>query len=472
MSAPRGQVVILGGGVAGLAAGYYLTRADYSVTVVEKAPVVGGLCASFKSDGFTLDHGPHKLYSVVPGILEEIRRLLGDELIEHQKLNRIRLLDRFLDYPVRLGNLLPLLGPVRSMRLGLGYAGALGSGLLGGREARSYEEYILQRFGRGVYELVFEPLAWKVWGDPSQISVDLARARIPGTGPGDALLRLLRLKKTTEQDDAPFFYYPRSGFGAFPDRLARGIEAGGGRILTGATPVKLERQNGAVRAVEVQTEGGSERLECDTLVSSVPMQVLAKLAFPEDASVAEDVARLKFRDLLLVFLFIERDRVMKDHWIFFPERRFPFNRVFEQKAMSAEMGPAGRTALCCDITCDEGGEMWKATDATLQKRCFEALTEAGLVEAGSLGGGLVKRFRRFYPMYGLDYRDRLRGAYAQLRGVSNLVLTGRLGMFNYNNSDHCLDMGRFLAQGLASGLQPGEVWEGLEERVRTYRIID
>jgi hypothetical protein len=75
-------------------------------------------------------------------------------------------------------------------------------------------------------------------------------------------------------------------------------------------------------------------------------------------------------------------------------------------------------------------------------------------------------------MYGLDYRDRLRGAYAQLRGVTNLVLTGRLGMFNYNNSDHCLDMGRFLAQGLASGRQPGEVWEGLEERVRTYRIID
>ena len=97
MSESRGSIVVLGGGVAGLAAGYYLSRADYSVTVVEKAPVVGGLCASFESNGFTLDHGPHKLYSVIPGILDEILSLLGDELIEHQKRNRIRLLDRFLD---------------------------------------------------------------------------------------------------------------------------------------------------------------------------------------------------------------------------------------------------------------------------------------------------------------------------------------------------------------------------------------
>ena len=87
----KGPVVVLGGGVAGLAAGYYLARGGWPVTVVERGPVVGGLCGSFQSHGFTLDHGPHKLYSVVPGILDEIRTLLGDRLIEHTKKNRIRL---------------------------------------------------------------------------------------------------------------------------------------------------------------------------------------------------------------------------------------------------------------------------------------------------------------------------------------------------------------------------------------------
>jgi hypothetical protein len=45
-------------------------------------------------------------------------------------------------------------------------------------------------------------------------------------------------------------------------------------------------------------------------------------------------------------------------------------------------------------------------------------------------------------------------------------------MFNYNNSDHCLDMGRFIASDLAEGVAPPRIWAGLEERVRTYRIID
>ena len=53
------------------------------------------------------------------------------------------------------------------------------------------------------------------------------------------------------------------------------------------------------------------------------------------------------------------------------------------------------------------------------------------------------------------------------------MLTGRLGMFNYNNSDHCLDMGRFIAdRAWREGGRPREIWSGLEERVRTYRIID
>jgi hypothetical protein len=45
-------------------------------------------------------------------------------------------------------------------------------------------------------------------------------------------------------------------------------------------------------------------------------------------------------------------------------------------------------------------------------------------------------------------------------------------MFNYNNSDHCLDMGRFIAEGLAGGERPGDIWSALEARVRAYRIVD
>jgi protoporphyrinogen oxidase len=473
MSAPAGNgVVILGGGVAGLAAGYYLARAGQQVTVVERGAALGGLCGSFQSHGFTLDHGPHKLYSVVPGILDEIRRILGDALIEHKKKNRIRLLGRFMDYPLQLGNLLPLLGPARAARLGLGYAQAMAGGLVGNAEPASYEDYVLQRFGRGVYELVFEPLARKVWGDPKLLSADLAQARITSGGAGELILRLLKLKPETQDTDAPFFYYPKGGFGVWPEKLAEGVRAAGGNVMTQATPVAVEKTNGRVSAVTVETGGRALRLACDVLVSSIPIQGVARLLHPDDAEVEREAASLRLRDLILVFLVLRHDRLMDDHWVFFPEARYPFNRLSEQKAMSEQLGPRGQTAVCCDLTCDEGDPTWSTPDAQLAQSCHAALAEAGLTTPDTLVAGFARRFKSFYPMYTIGYQDRLKTAYARLRETTNLVLTGRLGMFNYNNSDHCLDMGRFIAGELGRGRPPGDVWSGLEERVRTYRIID
>jgi protoporphyrinogen oxidase len=470
--AERAPVVILGGGVAGLAAGYYLARQGYGVTVVERAPVTGGLCGTFEAEGFRLDHGPHKLYSVVPGVLDEIRRIMDGRLIEHKKKNRIRLLGRYLDYPLRLGNLLPLLGPVRAARLGLTYAGAIAGGIVGRKAPQSYEEYVLQRFGRGVYELVFEPLAAKVWGDPKLLAAELAQARIPSGGAGDLILRLLKLKETGEDVDAPYFYYPRGGFGEFPARLAEGIREAGGRILTSAAPVAVERKGARVEAVDVVVDGKPTRLPCDLLVSSIPIEALARFVFPDDASLAQKAQSLRLRDLALVFLVLDQDRLLDDHWIFFPERRYPFNRLFEQKAMDPSMGPAGQTALCCDLTCDEGDATWSMSDDALVKRCFDTLVEAGLTTPPRFRTGFVRRFRAFYPMYTVDYRERLNAVYDRLKAADNLVLTGRLGMFNYNNSDHCLDMGRYVATELAGGKRPADIWSGLEERVRSYRIVD
>ncbi|HEY8147465.1 MAG TPA: hypothetical protein VIK51_00935, partial [Vicinamibacteria bacterium] len=335
----------------------------------------------------------------------------------------------------------------------------------------------------------------KVWGDPALLSAELARARIPSGGAAELVLRLLKLKETTENEDAPFFYYPRGGFGVFPTRLAEEIVKAGGRILTATTPVALERDGGRIRAVEVQpptrdggrwmqpptrdggrwmqTGGATTRLEAETVVSSIPLQALSGLLFPGDAVAAEEAAQLRLRDLALVFLILKQERVSEDHWIFFPERQFPFNRMFEQKAMDPGLGPADRTAICCDLTCDAGDAVWSAPDDELVRRCFDALVGSGLTTPDRLEGGFVRRFRNFYPMYTIDFRERLGRVYERVRApADNLVPTGRLGMFNYNNSDHCLDMGRFIASEMGEGRPPRQIWAGLEERVRTYRIID
>jgi hypothetical protein len=53
-----------------------------------------------------------------------------------------------------------------------------------------------------------------------------------------------------------------------------------------------------------------------------------------------------------------------------------------------------------------------------------------------------------------------------------LLSTGRVGFYNYNNSDHCVDMGQFIAESLEAGKPTEQIWGELEQRVADYRIVD
>jgi protoporphyrinogen oxidase len=172
------KIVVLGAGIGGLSAAYFLAKTGkYEVTVLEKAPLTGGLCASFEYNDFTLDYGAHKIYSLIPGVLDEIKTLMGDGLLELPKINHLYLRGHLVDYPLKLGNLAAVLGPTQFMRLGFGYALEFLRGLFSKTVPQSYEEYMIQRFGRPAYELVFQPLAEKVWGDPASLHPEMARAR-------------------------------------------------------------------------------------------------------------------------------------------------------------------------------------------------------------------------------------------------------------------------------------------------------
>lgn len=468
------KIVILGAGVGGLAAGFFLARTGkYKVTVLEKESVIGGLCASFEREGFVLDYGAHKLYSVIPGVLDEVRALMGERLLELPKKNRLFLDGHLVDYPLKLGNLARVLGPLRFFKLGLGYGWEVLKGFVNRRPPASYEEYIIRRFGRPTYELVFEPLADKVWGDPSTLHPEMARTRLPASGGMELILKLLGLKKETADTNAESFYYPRAGFGDWPQALAEGIHVYGGEVLTGVDVKSLEMKNGKVAGVRTVVAGKERPFECDYLVSSLPLPLLGRMIYGDtDPELNRAATGLQFRHLVLVYVTIKRPLVFEDQWIFFPQRNVVFSRLFEQKQMNPELGPADRTMITADFTTGADSELWRASDNELAQRVVDGLVETGLVKREEVLAQFVLRRPNFYPRYDLEYANKMKLVSDKLRQVPNLLTTGRIGMYNYNNSDHCADMGRFIAEHLAAGEPPPTIWRALEKRVADYKIVD
>lgn len=258
--------------------------------------------------------------------------------------------------------------------------------------------------------------------------------------------------------------------------MAEEIVKNGGTVMTSAAAVSFTTQQGAITGVNVETAGGLITVPCDKLISSIPLPVFTGLlpsAGSFNGGKAAALSRnLQTRAVYLVYLLIESPGLTRDHWIFFPGKEVIFGRVFEQKNLSEKMAPPGKTVLCCDFTDTNGGPMSLLSDAELAARCAESLRNVNILSDQKVESSLVRRFEGFYPRYGINYKDNLLELFSQLKSFSNLLLTGRVGFYNYNNLDHCVDMGRFIADNLANGKTAGKIWDELFERVENYRIVD
>src|SRR4051794_8024290 len=88
------DVVIIGGGIAGLAAAYELSKRGTSFVVLERAPRAGGVIFSESIDGFTIDGGPDALLIQKPEAIALCRELgLADRLVS-TKMPRLAYIQR------------------------------------------------------------------------------------------------------------------------------------------------------------------------------------------------------------------------------------------------------------------------------------------------------------------------------------------------------------------------------------------
>src|SRR6516164_9428887 len=106
-----GKVVIIGGGISGLATAYYLAKAGATATIVESRPRLGGVIQTEHIEGCTIEAGPDSFLSVKPAALDLIRDLgLADDVIgsnDHLRITYVRKGGRLVPLPDGLMMMVP-----------------------------------------------------------------------------------------------------------------------------------------------------------------------------------------------------------------------------------------------------------------------------------------------------------------------------------------------------------------------------
>jgi protoporphyrinogen oxidase len=432
---PRKPTLVLGGGPAGLTAGYLLAKRELPVTVFEAEDQVGGLAKTVERDGFRFDLGGHRFFTKAKEVERLWHEVMGDEFLLRPRMSRIFWNGKFLDYPLRGPDVIKKLGAAEVARVFSSYVVARTRRR--GNE-QNYEEWVSNRFGKRLFNLFFKSYTEKVWGVPTtEIRAEWAAQRIKGLSFTSAAKAAFfgnegnKVKSLIQE-----FHYPRYGPGQMWETMTDEIRALGGDVRLETPVERIEVEGDRVRAIVA----GGESFDPGHVISSLPLRTTVAIARPHAPAEVIAAARgLRYRDFLTVALVLDGEDLFPDNWIYIHEPSVRVGRIQNYRSWSPWMVPdPSKACVGLEYFCFAGDDLWEMEDDKLVELATDELTRLGLASRDKVERGYAVRVPKAYPMYDQDYAERVAVIRAWLDGIENLQQVGRNGLHRYNNSDHSM----------------------------------
>jgi len=472
MQPSRTPIVILGAGPAGLGAAYRLSRHQhFDVTVIERGAGVGGNAGSFPLAGMQVDYGSHRLHpSCAPEILNDIRGMLGDGLLDRPRHGRIRLRGRWVHFPLKPADLAMHLPPTFLAGVAVDTVRKLASR----GEADTFAAVLQQGLGPTICRDFYFPYARKIWGvDPELLDAEQARRRVSAGSLLKMARKVLNAVPGIKKKGGGRFFYPKDGFGAISEAYRQAAEARGVRFLFRTTVAGVETAGGTVRAVHVSAPDGARRLDAQQTLSTIPVSQLARLMDPAAPDAVQAAAcGLKFRAMILIYLVLETAQFTEYDAHYFPDADVLITRLSEPKNYSLAPNP-GRTVLCAELPCSVDDPVWRASDQELRDVMTQALERAGLPVRCRVLEVSSRKLSQAYPIYTQDYRANFERIDQWLDGIEGIVTFGRQGLFAHDNTHHALAMAYALDGCLGSdGSLDRKAWTACRRDFEKHVVED
>jgi protoporphyrinogen oxidase len=455
--------IIIGAGPAGLTAAYQLVKRNIRPIVIEKSNQVGGLARTEDYKGYRFDIGGHRFFTHLQEVEQLWEEVLGEEFIKVARLSRIYYQGRYFNYPLNIFNTLSNLGIVESLLILLSYFKAK---LWPHPEEKTFEHWVINRFGQRLYQKFFKTYTEKVWGILcTTIQADWAAQRIKGlslkTVVSNALFSNNHNRAKTLIHE---FHYPVLGPGIMWQRFQELVEGQGGVTHLNSEVVRFKLKGNRIQEVSLIQGEKTIGIPGENFFSSIPLtELIFRLDPPAPNEVLVAAHHLTYRSFVLVGLIINRGDLFPDQWIYVHSPEVKVGRIQNFRNWSPKMVPdQKKTSLGMEYFCTEGDEIWRMPDIELLKLAKRELVHLGMAEAAEVEDGVVYRQPKAYPVYNNDYQQHLQVIQRFLVTIENLQTIGRNGLHRYNNQDHSMLTGMLAVENILGANH--DLWELNKER--------
>ena len=443
-------IVILGGGPAGLAAAYKLLRRGWrDVTVLERGSRVGGNAGSFRIDEIPVDFGSHRLHPACPApVMQDIRTLVGDDLLNRPRHGRIRLRGRYVHFPLQPLDLVRSLPPTFVAGV---LTDVVRKRMTSEPTEPSFASILERGLGRTICRDFYFPYAEKIWGlAPDALDPEQARRRVSSGSLGKMVKRVLSALPGMRREGTGRFFYPRHGFGQISEAFHEAAVRAGATVHLNANVTAVAAAGHRIDSVEVTIGGEPRTFPASCVLSTIPVTALARLVRTTGNHAPLEAAdSLRYRAMVLVYLTLQTDQFTEYDAHYFPEAAIRISRLSEPKNYSLTKRP-GRTVLCAELPCAKSDAVWSMSDESIGQLVRSDLEHAGLGPLPTLLAVHTQRLPQAYPLYTKGYRGAFEEIDRWLSDIPGLVTFGRQGLFAHDNTHHTIAM----AYALVDSLRP------------------
>ena len=476
------KVIIIGAGPAGLTAGYDLLSksSDYEVTIVEESSVVGGLCARLENEENVLDAGGHMFISKNPAVKNFWTSILPaqgvpskddkiidryckihnggpdpdveeDVILSREKLTRIYKDNKFYESPIKFNkDAVKNFGIATSIKSGFSQIG----GNVFKHKETSLEDYYMNRFGKQLYQMFIEEYIEKIWGrEASRIHADF------GVVSEKSLIApIISAEKKNEDYEklpAPYaarYYYPKYGAYQMWETVADRFIEKGGSIHKNCKVTGVTVMNDKIHSVRCSADGDEFVVNCDYLISSMPVRDLILGMDNADPAVILAAENLSYRGMVSVCVELTEikwkndtedyktvDNAIPDSVIYVSNPNVKVSRIQVYNNFSPYMvrNPE-HFYLGLNYYCNEGDYYWSMGNRDWKKTVINDLVKLGIIDSEEKVVGYNKtKFSKAFPSYydGYENFDKIK---KYLNKFENLYCVGRNGQHRFSSIDESM----------------------------------